>query len=134
MEVAVPAVVPLNLLGLMAVVRSRAPAPNTRLFPGAAVLALSLFLAPCRVEAAVPSVATPRAFTAQPTTTTTARHPIAPTAPVTALDASRTAPSDYPTPWSITLFYALTYIAAYLLASGFLYGLLRLTQVFDSGG
>ena len=134
MEVAASAVVPLNPLGLMAVVCSRVLAPNTRLFSGAAVLALSLFLAPCRAEAAVPSVATPRAFAAQPTTTAIARHTIAPTAPVTALDAPRKVLSDYPTPWSITLFYAFTYIAAYLLASGFLYGLLRLTQVFDSGG
>jgi len=118
----------------MAVVRSRALAPNTRLFPGAAVLALSLFLAPAPCRADVPSVATRRAVTAQPTTTTMARHRIAPTVQVTALDASRKVLSDFATPWSITLFYAFTYIAAYLFASGLLYGLLRLTQVFDSGG
>ena len=120
----------------MAVVRSRALAPSTWLFPGSALLALSLFLAPapCRAEATVPSVATRGAFAAQPTTTTIARHPIAPTVQVTGLDDSRKVLSDSPTPWSITLFYALAYITAYLLASGLLYGLLRLTQVFDTGG
>src|SRR6266567_7703602 len=124
MEVAPPAVVqaPLNPLGLMTVVRSR-------------VLALCLFLAPspCRADATVPSVATRGVFTAQPTTTTVVRHRIAPTVQVAALDAPRKVLSDFPTPWSITLFYAFTYIAAYLLASGLLYGLLRLTQVFDTG-
>jgi len=117
----------------MAVVRSRALAPNTRLLPGNALLALFLFLAPC-ADATVPSVATRRAVTAQPTTTTMARHRIAPAVQATALDASRTVLSDFPTPWSITLFYAFTYIAAYLFASSLLYGLLRLTQVFDTGG
>jgi len=63
-----------------------------------------------------------------------ARHRIAPAVQATALDASRTVLSDFPTPWSITLFYAFTYIAAYLFASSLLYGLLRLTQVFDTGG
>ena len=120
----------------MTVVRSRVLAPNTWLFPGNALLALCLFLAssPCRADATVPSVATRGAFTAQPTTTTVARHRIAPTVQVAALDAPRKVLSDFPTPWSITLFYAFTYIAAYLLASGLLYGVLRLTQVFDSGG
>ena len=120
----------------MAVVRSRALAPSTWLFPGNALLALSLFLAPapCRADATVPSVATRRAVTAQPTTTTMARHRIAPAVQATALDASRTVLSDFPTPWSITLFYAFTYIAVYLFASSLLYGLLRLTQVFDTGG
>ncbi|PYP70200.1 MAG: hypothetical protein DMD36_07405 [Gemmatimonadetes bacterium] len=119
----------------MAVVRSRVLAPSTWLFPGNALLALSLFLAaaPCRAGATVPSVATRRAVTAQPTTTM-ARHRIAPAVQATALDASRTVLSDFPTPWSITLFYAFTYIAAYLFASSLLYGLLRLTQVFDTGG
>src|SRR5881409_3518977 len=119
MEVATSGVVPLNPSGLMAVVRSRALAPNTWLFPGNALLALSLFLAPapCCAEGTVPGVATRRVSTAQPTTTTMARHRIAPTVQVTALDASRKVLSDFPTPWSITLFYAFTYIAAYLIAS-----------------
>jgi len=44
-----------------------------------------------------------------------ARHRIAPAVQATALDASRTVLSDFPTPWSITLFYAFTYIAAFCM-------------------
>src|SRR5437762_3380735 len=80
MEVAPPSGRSSQPLGPMAVVRSRALAPSTWLFPGSALLALSLFLAPapCRADATVPSVATRRAATAQPTTTTMARHRLAP--------------------------------------------------------